>query len=98
MNWINRSFWITLLLMVILFFLPGLLSAGAPAWDGQQVHGFPLVYAYYGGLCFDPDMEEGVTCRGFRPENLVIDLSLLVVIPLITGRISHARRQRSNQN
>jgi len=74
------GFWIALVVMIILFFMPTVLTYNAPAYDGERVYGFPLPYYSWGGFCFSPD--GGQMCRFVSYPFMIIDLLILVGIPL----------------
>ena len=78
----TKSFWITSAIMIVLFIIPTILTYGAPAYDGQRVYGFPLAFNSEGGLCPPPGCE-----YTFNYLNLIIDLLILIVIPLIVNFI-----------
>ena len=80
----TKGFWIALVIIVVLFILPTILTYGAPAYDGSMIFGFPLPYYSFGGLCLSSD-GGGKMCSSFSTLNLVIDLIILVGLPLLVN-------------
>ena len=78
----TKGFWITLAIMIVLFILPTILTYSAPFVDGVRVYGFPLVFNSEGGFCPPPGC--GHT---FSYPNLIIDLLILIVVPVIVNFI-----------
>ena len=70
------TFALTVTIFLIASFVPYFLTADAPAYDGQQIMGFPLPFRSYGGLC-----PEGV-CKSFSAINLVLDFLLAHIVAL----------------
>lgn len=80
-KWIKltKIYWITLLIMIILFFTPYLLTFQAPAADGTAVIGFPLYfYSHGGGFCISEPCSDF-----FSITNITIDILLILLIPIL---------------
>jgi len=69
--------------MIVLFFLPLLLTWDAPARDGATQIGFPLVVYSYGGWCVRLN-----SCTGFSLKNLIIDSIIIGMTPLVINYVS----------
>jgi len=86
----TKPFWFILAVMIVLFILPTILTYNAPFADGTRVYGFPLVFNAQGGFCYGSSCE-----HAFSYLNLVIDLLILVVVPLLVNYIILRIKNRS---
>ena len=77
---ITKYFWMALVIMVLLSFIPYILTMDAPAYDGSAVIGFPLVFNAYGGLC-----PPSSPCGFFSLTNLIADVLLILAVPVIVN-------------
>jgi hypothetical protein len=77
---LSKAFWISLCVMIILFFVPFLLTMSAPNRDGQAKWGFPLFFASYGGETLN-----GTMYSAFSVWILILDLLIMIAVPLIVN-------------
>ncbi len=77
---LTKSFWIVLVVMIVLFVLPTIESYNAPMIDGPVVFGFPLEFYSEGGLRAFP-------CGNFNYRNLLLDIFVLLATPLVVNFI-----------
>lgn len=89
---LNKAFFMVLAVLIAGWFWQSYSTRGAPAWDGQQLYGFPLPYSGWGGFCMDGG------CGWFSTPLLVVDLLILIGLPWLVGglfRRYRARRQKA---
>lgn len=84
---LTKSFWITIIVMSTLFFVPYLLTRNAPSYDGSAVFGFPIPFYSWGGLCPSSDGFGGI-CKSFSVVYLLIDVAFLIGSPFVVNFIS----------
>jgi hypothetical protein len=85
----NRGFAVALPITVLGgLFLPALITAGAPGYDGQQAYGFPFTCYWTGGLRIDSTIDSA-----FYPLRLLYDVLLMAALALVVGLVYGLRKR-----
>jgi hypothetical protein len=80
---LTKYFWISFAFLVVLFFIPYVITYNAPFVDGSRVIGFPLTAYSYGGWCVVSQ-----SCYGFIPRAFIVDVLIIIVTPLIVNYLT----------
>lgn len=83
----------TFAVLLILWLVPTALTYDAPYVDGARLHGFPLPFYWWGGLCAG-----GKVCMEFSQLFLLIDLVVLLGIPALVNYFVLRRRNLTNKS
>jgi hypothetical protein len=74
----TKYFWIPLIIMITLFFIPFFLTANSLAYDGQAKIGFPFTCFSYGG-----ETVTGHPAKVFSFEMLIVDIFIIILVPFL---------------